>query len=62
MKTSVLNNKIILSHNFRFEAEHYLNDNSFLCLTLERNREKCKCLNELATVFNPPVFKRQFCE
>lgn len=62
MKTAALNNKDILSHKLRFEAEHYLNDNSFLCLALERNKDNCDTLENLATVFNPPVFKRQFCK
>lgn len=62
MKTAALNNKDILSHKLRFEAEHYLNDNSFLCLVLERNKDNCDTLENLATVFNPPVFKRQFCK
>lgn len=62
MKTAALNNKDILSHKLRFEAEHYLNDNSFLCLALERNKDNCDSLENLATVFNPPVFKRQFCK
>lgn len=62
MKTAALNNKDILSHKLRFEAEHYLNDNSFLCLALERNKDNCDSLENLAIVFNPPVFKRQFCK
>lgn len=62
MKTVALNNKDILSHKLRFEAEHYLNDNSFLCLALDRNKDNCDTLENLATVFNPPVFKRQFCK
>ena len=62
MKTAALNNKDILSHKLRFEAEHYLNDNSFLCLVLECNKDNCDTLENLATVFNPPVFKRQFCK
>lgn len=61
MKTAALKSKEILSHKLRFEAEHYLNDNSFLCLRLERNKDKCVMLETLASVFNPPVFKRQFC-
>ena len=62
MKTAALNNKDILSHKLRFEAEHYLNDNSFLCIALEHNKDNCDFLENLATVFNPPVFKRQFCK
>lgn len=51
MKTAALNNKDILSYKLRFEAEHYLNDNSFLCLALERNKDNCDTLENLATVF-----------
>lgn len=62
MKTSSINSKIIHSHNYRFEGEHYLNENSFLSLQLEENADKCVTLDSVATVFNPPVFKRQFCK
>jgi type I restriction enzyme S subunit len=31
-------------------------------LQLEENEDKCISLTKFAEVFNPPVFKRQFCE
>lgn len=60
-KASIKIQSVIRSNN-RFEGKHYLNTHSFLSLSLENNIEKCKRLEELATVFNPPVFKRQFCK
>lgn len=62
MRTSAVNTKYIFSQGKRFEGKFYLNDNSFLSMEVERHAEKTKPLSELATVFNPPVFKRQFCQ
>lgn len=62
MRESLINIKSIIESNNRFEGKHYLNTHSFLSLSLENNIEKCNRLEELATVFNPPVFKRQFCK
>lgn len=62
MRKSSINIRSIIKSNNRFEGNHYLNTHSFLSLFLEKNSEKCKRLVELATVFNPPVFKRQFCK
>ena len=62
MRTSAVNSKYIFSKGKRFEGKFYLNDNSFLSMEVERHAEKTKPLSELATVFNPPVFKRQFCQ
>lgn len=62
MRTSAVNSKYIFSQGKRFEGKFYLNDNSFLSMEVERHAEKTKPLSELATVFNPPVFKRQFCQ
>ena len=45
----------------RFEGKHFLNTNSFLSMLLESNIDKCLMLENIALVFNPPVFKRQFC-
>lgn len=61
MRTAFINNRIIQTHNYRFEGKHYLNENSFLSLTLEKNEDRCCSLGNVAQVFNPPVFKRQFC-
>ena len=62
MRTSAVNSKYIFSQGKRFEGKFYLNDNSFLSMEVQRHAEKTKPLSELATVFNPPVFKRQFCQ
>ena len=62
MRTASIKIQSVISSNNRFEGKHYLNTHSFLSLLLENNIGKCKRLEELATVFNPPVFKRQFCK
>lgn len=61
MKTASINRGYLQQHNLRFEGEHYLNDNAYLSMHMETHCDKCKHLDELALVFNPPVFKRQFC-
>ena len=61
MIVSKVNTNLIYKHNNRFEGKHYLNQTSFLDLQLEKNENKCCTLASLADVFNPPVFKRQFC-
>lgn len=43
------------------EGKFFLNENSLLCMPLERNLSKCVALESIADVMNPPVFKRQFC-
>ena len=62
MRTSAVNSKYIVSQKKRFEGKFYLNDNSFLSMEIERHAEKTQPLSNLASVFNPPVFKRQFCK
>lgn len=62
MIVSKVNTKLIYKHNNRFEGKHYLNNSSFLSLQLEKNEKQCCALSSLAEVFNPPVFKRQFCK
>ncbi len=61
MRTAAINIRSISQGKCRFEGEHYLNIDSFLSLSLEKNANKCKKLEDIALVFNPPVFKRQFC-
>ena len=61
MRTASINISSIYRDKKRFDSDHYLNINSFLSLNLERNSSKCKTLEEMAFVYNPPVFKRQFC-
>ena len=62
MKVSKINTSVIYKHNYRFEGKHYLNNSSYFSLQLESNDDKCCALSSLAFVFNPPVFKRQFCK
>lgn len=61
MRTSVVNSKYIFTNGIRFEGKYYLNENSFLSMQIEKNISRTQRLEELASVFNPPVFKRQFC-
>ena len=62
MRTASISFNYILSHKMRFEGKHYLNDNALSCMSIEKNASKCFCLDDIADVFNPPVFKRQFCK
>ncbi len=62
MRTSAVNSKYIISQGNRFEGKYYLNDNSFLSMEIERHMDKACPLSDMANVFNPPVFKRQFCK
>lgn len=61
MRTKAIKYNYILSHNARFEGKHYLNDNALNSMAIEVNAEKCSLLADIANAFNPPVFKRQFC-
>ena len=62
MRTSAVNSKYIFSQGKRFEGKFYLNENSFLSMEVESRGEMSLPLSNMATVFNPPVFKRQFCK
>lgn len=62
MRVSSISNKLIVENGKRLEGEYYLNDNSFLSMQVENNCSKERNLASLADVFNPPVFKRQFCK
>lgn len=61
MKRGSINVKFIISHGSRFEGKYYLNDYAYNSMIIEQNSESCIRLENLAEVFNPPVFKRQFC-
>ncbi len=61
MRVASINIKFIKKGKCRFEGKHFLNTNSFLSMSLESNINKCMLLEDVALVFNPPVFKRQFC-
>lgn len=62
MKAALVSSKEIADHRFRFEGNHYLNHYAYLNLQIERRKDKCVKLEDVATCFNPPVFKRQFCQ
>ncbi|WP_312136153.1 restriction endonuclease subunit S [Sphingobacterium sp.] len=46
----------------RFNAGYFLNEDALNSFKLEINPKNCIALSELANVFNPPIFKRQFCQ
>lgn len=46
----------------RFNSGYFLNEDALNSSLLEDNYDKCKGLEELAEVWNPPIFKRQFCQ
>lgn len=51
-----------ISENIRFNAGYYLNDDALNSYKIESHKTKCQHLYEMAVVFNPPIFKRQFCQ
>ena len=51
-----------LSNNIRFNSSFFLNQDAINSMVLEDNEDKCQPLSEMAKVFNPPIFKRQFCQ
>lgn len=61
MKTASIRSSYIIQHNYKLEGEHYLNDNAYLSMQITMHTDKCIALSQCASVFNPPVFKRQFC-
>ena len=62
MRTSSVSFEYIYRDQIRFESKFYLNDNSFNSMKIERFRNKCYLLSSVAEVFNPSIFKRQFCK
>lgn len=46
----------------RFDGGFFLNEFAVNSRILELNRDKCNVLFDIANVFNPPIFKRQFCQ
>lgn len=51
-----------LNKELRFNGGYFLNEDAANSRLLEENKDKCQPLKELANVFNPPIFKRQFCQ
>lgn len=62
MRVSSISHKFIVENGKRFEGKYYLNDNSFLSMKIECLQGDTCSLSSIADVFNPPVFKRQFCK
>jgi type I restriction enzyme S subunit len=52
----------LLTSSKRLDASYFLNKNALLSKVIEDNYKKCSSLGNIAVVFNPPIFKRQFCE
>ena len=50
-----------ISNDIRFNAGYFLNEDAINSRIVESNSSKCRQLFELAEVWNPPIFKRQFC-
>ena len=61
MRVSSISNKLLTEKEKRFDGEYYLNDNSYLSRRVENTYPETVGLSDIAKVFNPPVFKRQFC-
>ena len=61
MKQGRISSKYFVSNKNRFEGKYYLNTNSYLSMVLEQAPIGTMPLEKFANVFNPPVFKRQFC-
>ena len=61
MIVSTISSKYVRENGLRFEGEYYLNRNSYLSMQIEKHSKRIRTLESVATVFNPPVFKRQFC-
>lgn len=51
-----------VTKDLRFNSSFFLNQDAINSRILEENRDKCLQLSEIANVFNPPIFKRQFCQ
>lgn len=61
MITGRIKSKYILE-DVRFNSGYFLNEDAANSRSLEEYKDKCTPLDEIATVWNPPIFKRQFCQ
>jgi len=61
MKVSKIKSNFIFE-DVRFNASYFLNEDALNSMKLETNKEKCVALDKVANAWNPPIFKRQFCE
>ncbi len=62
MIASAIKIKHVTKDSRRFDGKYYLNSDALLTLKIIENETFCTPLSSLADVFNPPVFKRQFCQ
>ncbi len=62
MITKTIKSKYIITDSKRIDGKFFLNNDALLSLKMKENEDKCLPLSEFAFVFNPPVFKRQFCQ
>ena len=62
MKAASVKCSYIRKNKYRFEGKFFLNDFAINCLPLEQRHNNCFELGEKALVFNPTIFKRQFCK
>lgn len=51
-----------IAQDIRFNGGYFLNEDAVNSRALEENSKQCSQLTELADVWNPPIFKRQFCQ
>jgi len=51
-----------ISQNIRFNASYFLNNDALNSYKIENFKNNCVQLTEIAEVYNPPIFKRQFCQ
>ncbi|MDV3795553.1 hypothetical protein CMT44_00725 [Elizabethkingia anophelis] len=61
MKVSKIKSNFIFE-DIRLNAGYFLNEDALNSMKLESNRNRCISLGQVANVWNPPIFKRQFCE
>lgn len=61
MKVSKIKSNFIFE-DIRLNASYFLNEDALNSMKLESNRDRCISLDKVANVWNPPIFKRQFCE
>ncbi|MEK6493134.1 restriction endonuclease subunit S [Myroides odoratimimus] len=61
MKVSKIKSNFIFE-DIRLNASYFLNEDALNSMKLEANKDKCVALDKVANVWNPPIFKRQFCK
>lgn len=62
MRTKRINSQNISNGARRIDGKFFLNEDSLYSAVLEDNKSRCVPLSKVAEVFNPSIFKRQFCK